>query len=66
MNGQMRKFNYSKYNEQLRTMPEPVMSCNLPKVKLNLTGVREYARNKGVSIASLSDDEKRFFMKRLD
>ena len=62
MNGQMRKFNFEKYYEQLENMPEPIMASELPKVKLNLRGVREYARKKGGSIASLSDEEKYLFM----
>ena len=62
MNGQMRKFDFAKYNEQLKTMPDPIMASELPKVKLDLKGIRNYARNKGVSIASLSDEEKRFFI----
>ncbi len=53
MNGLMRKFNYEKYNEQLKSMPEPIMMSELPKVKLDLKGIREYSRNKGISIASL-------------
>ena len=47
MNGQMRKFNFEKYYEQLENMPEPIMASELPKVKLTLRGVREYARKKG-------------------
>ena len=43
-------------------MPEPIMSGDLPKVKLNLKGIRDYAKKKGVSIASLSDAEKKLFM----
>ena len=62
MNGQMRKFNFEKYYEQLKNMPKPIMASELPKVKLNLRGVREYARKNGVTIASLSDEEKYLFM----
>lgn len=62
MNGQMRKFNFEKYYEQLENMPEPIMASELPKVKINLRGVREYARKKGVTVASLSDEEKYLFM----
>ena len=62
MNGQMRKFNSEKYYEQLENMPEPIMASELPKVKINLRGVREYARKKGVIVASLSDEEKYLFM----
>lgn len=62
MSGQMRRFNFEKYNEQLRSMPEPIMMSELPKVKLNLRGIREYARKKGVPIASLTDEEKKLFI----
>lgn len=64
MSGPMRKYNYERYNEQLKSMPEPVMASELPKVKLNLQGIREYARKKGVSIASLTDAEKQLFISR--
>lgn len=62
MNGRMRKFNFEKYNEQIKSMPEPIMMSELPKVKLNLKGIREYAREKGVSIASLADEGKQIFI----
>lgn len=62
MNGLMRKFDYERYFEQLKTMPEPIMMSELPKVKLNLKGIREYAKNKGVSIASLTEEEKQLFI----
>lgn len=62
MNGRMRKFDYERYFEQIRTMPEPIMMSELPKVKLDLRGIREYAKNKGVAIASLTEKEKQLFM----
>ena len=62
MNGQMRKFNFEKYNDQLKTMPDPIIASELPKVKLDLKGIRDYARSKGVSIASLSNEEKQLFI----
>lgn len=62
MSGLMRKFNYEQYYKQLETMPEPIMASELPKVKLNLKGIRDYAQKKGVSIASLSDAEKQLFI----
>lgn len=62
MNGLMRKFDYERYFEQIKTMPEPIMMSELPKVKLNLKGIREYAKNKGVAIASLSEEEKQLFI----
>lgn len=65
MSGPMRKFNYEEYYKQLETMPDPIMASDLPKVKLNLKGIRDYARKKGVSIASLSDSEKQLFIKSM-
>lgn len=62
MNGPTRKFDYARYYKQLEVMPEPIMASELPKAKLNLKGVRQYAREKGVSIASLTDAEKKLFM----
>ena len=58
----MRKINTEKYNEQMKSIPEPIMMSELPKVKLNLQGVREYARKKGVLIAGLTDEEKQIFI----
>lgn len=62
MNGLMRKFDYERYFEQIKTMPEPIMMSELPKVKLNLKGIREYAKSKGVAIASLTEEEKQLFI----
>lgn len=53
-----------KSRERAKSMPEPIMMSELPKVKLNLRGIREYARKKGVSIASLSDEEKQLFISK--
>lgn len=60
----MRKFDYQRYFEQIRTMPEPIMMSELPKVKLDLRGSRDYAKSKGVAIASLTEEEKQRFIKR--
>ncbi|MBR2402172.1 MAG: hypothetical protein IKB01_05285 [Lachnospiraceae bacterium] len=62
MSGQMRKYIFTEYYKQLETMSEPIMASELPKVKLNLRGIRDYAKKKGVSISSLSDAEKEMFM----
>ncbi len=62
MNGQMRKFDYARYYKMLESMPEPIMASELPKVRLDLKGIRQYAREKGVSIASLTDAEKKLFI----
>lgn len=62
MNGLMRKFDYERYFEQIKSMPEPIMMSELPQVKLDLRGIREYAKSKGVAIASLSEEEKQLFI----
>ena len=63
MSGPMRKFNYSEYQKSLESMSEPIKSSEFPKVKLDLRGVREYAEQKGVSVAMLSESEKKRFIK---
>lgn len=50
------------YNQQMKEMPEPIMASELPKVKLDLHGIQEYARKKGVTIADLSKTEKVMFI----
>ena len=62
MSGQMRKFDYNGYYKMLETMPEPIMASQLPKVKLDLRGIRDYARRKGVAISSLTEAEKNQFI----
>lgn len=60
----MRKFDYEKYFGQIKMMTEPIMISELPKGKLDLRGVREYAKSRGVAIASLTEKEKQPFIKR--
>ncbi len=62
MNELMRKFDYKRYFEQIKKTPEPIMTSELPKVKLNLKGIREYAKSKGSTIANLTEEEKQFFI----
>lgn len=62
MNGLMRKFDYERYFEQIKTMPEPIMISELPKVRLDLKGIREYAKDKGIEIASLTEEEKQIYI----
>ena len=63
MNGPMRKFNYNEYRKSLESMPEPIKASELPKVKLDLRGARKYAEQKGVSVAMLTESEKKRFIK---
>lgn len=62
MSGPMRKFNYSEYCKSLESMPEPIKASELPKVKLDLRGARKYAAQKGVSVAMLTESEKKRFI----
>lgn len=61
----MRKFDYERYFGQIKMMPEPIMMSGLPKVKLDLRRVREYAKSRGVAIASLSKEEKQLYRRSL-
>ena len=60
--GQTRKFNTKRYLELLADVPDISEMKNVNKIKVDLRGVREYARQKGMSVADLSDQEKQMFM----
>lgn len=60
--GQTRKFNTKRYQELLAEVPDISEMKNVNKIKVDLRGVREYARRKGMSVADLSDQEKKMFM----
>ena len=60
MNGRTK--NYNEYIESLKEIQEPVV----PRAKLDLKGIRLYAQSKGVSIESLTRDEKNMFITYLD
>ena len=58
MNGQMRR-----YKESLAKMPEPILLSQFPKVKLDLRGLMQYAKEKGVKVIELTEKEKAAFIK---
>ena len=58
MNGQMRR-----YKESLAKMPEPILLSQCPKVKLDLRGLMQYAKEKGVKVIELTEKEKASFIK---
>ena len=60
MNGQMQ--NAKRYEESLRHMQQPVLSSQLPRVKMDLAGLSRYAKAKGVSLSELTDQEKSKFI----
>ena len=55
MNGQMQ--NSKRYAESLLKMQKPVLPSQLPKVKMNLAGLSRYAKEKGVSLYELTEQE---------
>lgn len=60
MSGQM--LNYRRYQESLSKMSQPIMPSQLPKIKMDLAGMSNYAKKKGVSLHELSAQEKKRFM----
>ena len=59
-NGQT--INYNKYMNSLRKIPAPILGSQLPNSKINLAGLMEYARKKGVKAGDLSEAEKNQFI----
>jgi len=51
----------TKYEEYLNTV-EDMKEPETPRVKLNMRGVLEYARSKGLRVRELSEDEKSMFV----
>lgn len=58
MNGQM-----MRYKESLAKMPEPILLSQCPQVKLDLRGLMEYAKEKGVKVIELTEKEKAAFIR---
>lgn len=62
MSGQT--MNYSKYYKSLKTMPDPIMATQLPKVKMNVNEIVRYARMKGKKVSELTEAEQNKLIKR--
>ena len=58
MNLQMRR-----YKESLAKVPEPILLSQSPKIKLDLRGLMQYAKKKGVKVIELTEKEKAMFVK---
>jgi hypothetical protein len=56
MSGQM--MNYKRYYEYVKTMPDPIMPSQLPKVKVNLRAVAKYAKKNNICFANMTESEK--------
>ncbi|MCI6243530.1 MAG: hypothetical protein PUF81_00870 [Lachnospiraceae bacterium] len=57
MTGQMKK-----YRESLKRTPEPIMLSQIQQ-KMDLHGLMEYAKKKGMKVVELTEKEKMSFMK---
>lgn len=57
MNGLMKK-----YRESLAQTPEPILLSQCPKIKLDLRGLMQYAKEKGVKVTDLEEKEKQSFI----
>ena len=58
MNGPMKK-----YKESLANMPDHILLSQCPKLRLDLKGLMQYAKEKGVKVIELSEKEKAAFIK---
>lgn len=59
MNGPMKK-----YKESLVNMPDPILLSQCPKIRLDLKGLLQYAKEKGVKVIELSEKEKAAFIRK--
>lgn len=50
--------NSNRYENSLKRMQNPIMPSQLPKIKMDLAGLSRYAKEKGVSLYQLTEDEK--------
>lgn len=60
MIGQMPSYNL--YLESLKRTPPPILPSQLPKVKMDLAGLSRYAKEKGVSLYELTEQERNKFL----
>lgn len=51
----------TKYKESLKHMPEPIMLSQIQR-KLDLRGLMKYAKEKGVKVTQLTNEEKDRFL----
>lgn len=58
MNGQMKK-----YKESLANMSGPILLSQCPKVQMDLMGLMQYAKEKGVKVIELTEKAKSAFIK---
>lgn len=54
------------YKNSLNTSVRPIMPSELPDVMIDYNGLRQYAREKGVPVVELTEEEKDFFVKKVE
>ncbi len=57
MLGQMKR-----YKDSLKAMQGPILLNQCPDIKLDLCGLMKYAKENGVKVIELSEDEKSHFI----
>jgi hypothetical protein len=57
--------NYKKYYDYLKTMPEPIMPSQLPKIKIKLSEISKLAKEHNVCLTDLSESEKTDFLNKV-
>ena len=56
------KTNYDKYHRKLQQLSAPILEEQLPNVLIDYQAMLEYAREKGVRAADLTEEEKNRFI----
>nr|WP_305132813.1 hypothetical protein [uncultured Acetatifactor sp.] len=52
-----------RYKKSVAKMPEPVLLSQCPEIKLDLRGLMECAKEKGVRVIKLTEKEKAAFIR---
>ena len=50
-----------RYQQSLTNTQAPIFLSQLPKVKMNLKGLSNYAKEKGVAVSELTEEERNQF-----
>lgn len=57
MTGQMKRYNLK--NQEYLDLPDP---APMPNIRMDIRGIIQYAKEKGVSVPELSEEEKKMFI----
>lgn len=56
--------NYEKYYEDIKNMPEPIQPSQLPQMKIDFKGMVAYAKEQGVTLGDLPEEERDSILKQ--